>query len=118
MATLLSCGLTLEQSLTALIEEAAGPATREVLSGVKAELAAGLSFAGALGSYARRLDSEAGSETVAKTIAGIEEKFRARREQLDALLAMDLRKRLTNLVDLYRALGGAWVERIHDQRPV
>jgi len=40
----------------------------------------------ALGSYARRLDSEAGSETVAKTIAGIEEKFRARREQLDALL--------------------------------
>jgi hypothetical protein len=40
----------------------------------------------ALGSYARRLDSEAGSETVAKTIAGIEEKFRARKQQVAAAL--------------------------------
>ena len=38
----------------------------------------------ALGSYSRRLDSEATSETVAKTISGIEEKFRARRGELAA----------------------------------
>jgi len=51
MATLLESGLTIEQALTALIEEAAEPVTREILSGVKAEITAGLSFAGALGSY-------------------------------------------------------------------
>jgi hypothetical protein len=38
----------------------------------------------ALGKYARRLESEAGSEEVAKTIAAVEEKFRARKEQLAA----------------------------------
>lgn len=51
MATLLDSGLTMEQSLTALIEEASAPATREVLSGIKAEITAGLSLAGALGAH-------------------------------------------------------------------
>lgn len=51
MATLLASGLTLEQSLNALIEEAAEPMTREVLAGVKTELTAGSSLAGALGAY-------------------------------------------------------------------
>jgi general secretion pathway protein F len=51
MATLLASGLTMEQSLTALIEEASAPMTREVLGGVKAEITAGLSLAGAMGAY-------------------------------------------------------------------
>lgn len=51
MATLLASGLTMEQSLSALIEEAAAPMTREVLGGVKAEISAGLSLAAALGTY-------------------------------------------------------------------
>jgi general secretion pathway protein F len=51
LATLLGSGLTMEQSLNALIEEAAEPMTREVLAGVKAELTAGSSLAGALGAY-------------------------------------------------------------------
>ncbi len=51
MATLLASGLTMEQSLSALIEEASAPLTREVLGGVKTEITAGLSLAGALGSY-------------------------------------------------------------------
>ena len=51
MATLLDSGLTMEQSLNALIEAASEPATREVLTGVKTEVTAGLSFAGALGAY-------------------------------------------------------------------
>jgi general secretion pathway protein F len=51
MAVLFASGLTIEQSLTALIEEAAAPRTREVLSGVKAELTGGISLAAALGSY-------------------------------------------------------------------
>ncbi len=38
----------------------------------------------AMGSYARRLDSEGSREAVAKTMAGIEEKFRVRRERLFA----------------------------------
>lgn len=53
MATLLASGLTMEQSLSALIEEASSPMTREVLGGVKSEITAGLSLAGALGSYDR-----------------------------------------------------------------
>jgi len=53
MATLLESGLTMEQALAALIEEAEAPLTREVLSGVKAEVMAGASLAAALGSYAR-----------------------------------------------------------------
>ena len=51
MATLLDSGLTMEQSLNALIEEAAEPLTREVLAGVKTEVTAGSSLAGALGAY-------------------------------------------------------------------
>jgi general secretion pathway protein F len=51
MATLLGSGLTMEQSLNALIEAASEPTTREVLTGVKTEVTAGLSFAGALGAY-------------------------------------------------------------------
>ena len=51
LAILLGSGLTLEQSLNALIEEAAGPLTREVLTGVKSEVTAGSSLAGALGAY-------------------------------------------------------------------
>lgn len=51
LATLLGSGLTIEQSLTALIEEASEPVTREVLSGVKAGIMDGLSLAGALGAY-------------------------------------------------------------------
>ncbi len=51
MATLLGSGLTMEQSLGAMIEESSAPLTREVLSGVKSEITAGLSLAGALGTY-------------------------------------------------------------------
>ena len=51
LATLLASGLTMEQSLTALIEEVTTPLTREVLGGVKAEVTAGLSLAGAMGTY-------------------------------------------------------------------
>jgi general secretion pathway protein F len=53
MATLLASGLTLEQSLNALIEEAAEPMTREVLTGVKTEVTTGSSLALALGAYAK-----------------------------------------------------------------
>ena len=51
MAMLLESGLTMEQALNALIEEAAEPFTREVLTGVKTEVTAGLSLAAALGTY-------------------------------------------------------------------
>lgn len=51
LATLLDSGLTLEQSLNALIEEAADPLTREVLIGVKSEVTSGLSLAKAFGAY-------------------------------------------------------------------
>lgn len=51
LATLLESGLTIEQALNALIEEAAEPLTREVLAGVKTELTAGSSLAVALGAY-------------------------------------------------------------------
>ncbi len=51
MATLLESGLTLEQSLNALIEEAAEPLTREILTGVKTEVTSGQSLATALGAY-------------------------------------------------------------------
>jgi general secretion pathway protein F len=51
LATLLASGLTMDQSLTALVDEASQPFTRDVLSGVKAEITSGLSLAGALGSY-------------------------------------------------------------------
>lgn len=51
LATLLESGLTMEQSLNALIEEATQPLTREVLAGVKTEVIAGSSLAAALGVY-------------------------------------------------------------------
>ena len=51
MATLLDSGLTMEQTLNALIEEAAEPLTREVLAGVKSEVTGGRSLAGALGTH-------------------------------------------------------------------
>jgi len=51
MATLLASGLTMEQALNALIEAATEPVTREVLTGVKTEVTAGSSLAGALGAY-------------------------------------------------------------------
>jgi general secretion pathway protein F len=53
MATLLTAGLTVEQSLAALIESAEEPMTREVLGGVKTEVMAGLSLSAVLGSYSR-----------------------------------------------------------------
>lgn len=51
LAILLESGLTMEQSLNALIEEAAEPLTHEVLAGVKTEVIAGSSLASALGVY-------------------------------------------------------------------
>jgi general secretion pathway protein F len=51
LATLLESGLTLEQTLAALIEETAGAPGREVLAGVKAEVTAGVDFAGALAAF-------------------------------------------------------------------
>ena len=39
-----------------------------------------------LGNYARRLESEAGSESVAKIISAVEEKFAARKQQLAAAI--------------------------------
>jgi general secretion pathway protein F len=53
MATLLAAGLTMEQALAALVDEAEAPLTREVLAGVKAEIMSGASLARALGGYAR-----------------------------------------------------------------
>src|SRR5438067_4484010 len=53
LATLLDSGLTMEQSLVALIEQAEAPVMRELLAGVKAEVMAGASLAAALGSYAK-----------------------------------------------------------------
>jgi general secretion pathway protein F len=51
MATLLASGLTMEQSLNALIEAANDAVTREVMTGVKTEVTAGSSLAVSLGSY-------------------------------------------------------------------
>jgi general secretion pathway protein F len=51
LAILLDSGLTLEQSLNGLIAEASLPLTREVLTGVKTEVTAGLSLAAALARY-------------------------------------------------------------------
>lgn len=53
LATLLESGLTMEQALSALIEQSPDQVTRETLAGVKAEVMAGLSLAAALGSYER-----------------------------------------------------------------
>lgn len=51
LATLLGAGLTIEQSLSAMIQEFSEPATKSVLNGVKAEVVAGLSLTRALGRY-------------------------------------------------------------------
>jgi general secretion pathway protein F len=51
LATLLASGLTLEQALNALVDEAGTPLQREILSGVKTEITAGSSLATALGVY-------------------------------------------------------------------
>lgn len=51
LATLLGSGLTLEQTLNALMEEASTPLTREILTGVKTEITAGSSLATAMGCY-------------------------------------------------------------------
>ncbi len=51
LAILLDSGLTVEQSLNALIEEAAEPMTREILTGVKTEVTSGQSLSAALGTF-------------------------------------------------------------------
>lgn len=51
MATLLAAGLTLEQTLTALIEQSESEAARQVLAGVRAELLAGHTLAQSMGRY-------------------------------------------------------------------
>ena len=53
LATLLGSGLTMERSLSALIEEANAPITKEVLSGVRSEVTSGLSLASALAAYGK-----------------------------------------------------------------
>ena len=53
MATLLGSGLTLEQTLNALIEESAEARTREILIGLKTELTEGSSLAAAMGVYGK-----------------------------------------------------------------
>lgn len=52
LATLLESGLTVEQCLNALIEQASDPVSKDVLAGVKAGLLEGQPLAGALGAYA------------------------------------------------------------------
>jgi general secretion pathway protein F len=53
LATLLGAGLTVEQSLAALVEAADEPAVREIISAVKTEVTAGLSLSVALSSYSK-----------------------------------------------------------------
>lgn len=51
MATLLDASLTLEQALSALIEQSESDTARQVLAGVRAEVLGGQTFAKALGRY-------------------------------------------------------------------
>lgn len=51
LATLLSASLTLEQALSALIEQSENETVRQVLAGVRAEVLGGQTFAKALGRY-------------------------------------------------------------------
>lgn len=51
LATLLSASLTLEQALSALIEQSENDTARKVLAGVRAEVLGGSTFAKALGHY-------------------------------------------------------------------
>jgi general secretion pathway protein F len=52
LATLLAASLTLEQALSALIEQSENETARQVLAGVRAEVLGGQTFARALGKYA------------------------------------------------------------------
>lgn len=51
LATLLNAGLTIEQALSAMIEQSETEAVRQVLAGVRAELLSGHTLAQALGQY-------------------------------------------------------------------
>ncbi|MBI4936883.1 MAG: type II secretion system inner membrane protein GspF [Nitrosomonadales bacterium] len=51
LATLLDAGLTIEQALSAMIEQSESEAVRQVLAGVRAELLSGHTLAQALGEY-------------------------------------------------------------------
>lgn len=51
LSVLLSSGLTMEQSLTALIDETTETKARDMLAGIKAEVVAGFSLSSALGNY-------------------------------------------------------------------
>lgn len=51
LATLLAASLTLEQALSALIEQSENETARQVLAGVRAEVLGGQTFARALGKY-------------------------------------------------------------------
>ena len=51
MATLLAAGLTLEQTLSALIEQSESDSARQVLAGVRGELLAGHTLAQSMGRY-------------------------------------------------------------------
>lgn len=102
LATLLAAGLTVEQALTALIESAEEPMTREVLGGVKTEVMAGLSLSAALGSYSRSFPDfylalvHGGEESGTLPIV-----LRHLAEYLDARQAL---KQKTSLALLYPAL--------------
>lgn len=52
LATLLAASLTLEQALSALVEQSENETVRQVLAGVRGEVLAGHTFAKALGRYA------------------------------------------------------------------
>ena len=52
-STLLAAGLTVEQALTALVDQTEAPRVREVLAGVRAEVRAGHSLSSALGRFER-----------------------------------------------------------------
>ncbi|MEQ1813619.1 MAG: type II secretion system F family protein, partial [Candidatus Nitrotoga sp.] len=51
LSTLLTAGLTLEQALSAAVEQSESEAARQILAGVRAELLAGQTLAQAMGKY-------------------------------------------------------------------
>ena len=53
LATLLAAGLTVEQALTALVDQSEAPRIREILAGVRAEVRAGHSLSSALQRFER-----------------------------------------------------------------
>ena len=123
MATLLASGLTMEQSLNALIEAATDPVTREVLTGVKTEVTAGLSLAGALGAYEKSLPLSYTLHDATKVYLGTAKPFRAdgkdmlrvtTNEGTFEIPLTEAARRLSGATDtreLRDALGG----RIHDE---